>query len=113
MLLKSVIFHYHGLDEEESKILKETAEKLDAQEELTWANAFIAQDYITSFERARQYLNDIVGDMPKAKRLDYVNMVWEANHLKGYATEMEAQAIVRLARDWKIDEEFYKSLNFN
>ena len=37
LLLKSVIFHYHGLDEDEQKILDETAKQLDAQEELKWA----------------------------------------------------------------------------
>ena len=61
LLLKSVIFHYHGLDEDEQKILDETAKKYDAEEELKWANEFIANDYISAFERAREYLNKIIG----------------------------------------------------
>jgi hypothetical protein len=32
--------------------------------------------------------------------------VWESNNLKGYVTEMEATAMLKLARDWKVEEEF-------
>ena len=32
MLFQSLIFHYHGLDEDEEKIMKATAEELDANE---------------------------------------------------------------------------------
>ena len=57
LLLKSVIFHYHGLDEDEQKILDETAKKYDAEAELKWANEFIANDYISAFERANKTLS--------------------------------------------------------
>jgi hypothetical protein len=93
LLLKSVIFHYHGLDNEEKEILDNTAQKLDAWDELKWANDFIALDYYTAFERAREYLNEIVG------------MVWEANNAKGYVTEMEATAMLKLAKDWHVQKE--------
>lgn len=105
MLLKSVIFHYHGLDEIEKRDLDQTAEELMAQVEYEWAMNFIAQDYITAFERARDYLNEIIGDYPKDKRIELVNMVWQANNLKGYVTEMEATAMLRLAKDWNVQEE--------
>ena len=36
ILLKALIFHYHGLDEDEEKILLETADELNAEDELTW-----------------------------------------------------------------------------
>ena len=55
MLLKSLIFHYHGLDDDENKILTESAKAYDAIEELDWANAFIAEDYLSAFERARLF----------------------------------------------------------
>ena len=32
-------------------------------------------------------------------------MVWESNNLKGYVTEMEATAMLKLARDWKVEKE--------
>lgn len=105
MLLKSVIFHYHGLDETEKKDLDQTANELSAQEEYKWALGFIAQDYVTAFDRARDYLNNIIGDYPKNKRVELINMVWQANNLKGYVTEMEATAMLRLAKDWNVQKE--------
>jgi hypothetical protein len=105
MLLKSVIFHYHGLDEAERKDLEKTAEELEAPEEYKWALDFIGKDYITAFERAREYLNDIIADYPKDKRIELINMVWQANNLKGYVTEMEATAMLKLAKDWNVQKE--------
>ena len=105
LLLKAVIFHYHGLDEDEQKLLDEAAKKIDAQEELKWAMNFISQDYITAFERSREYLNESVGNYKKDLRLDYLDQVWKANNSKGYITEMEATAMLRLAKDWEVEEE--------
>ena len=94
LLLKSVIFHYHGLDEDEQKIL-----------ELKWANEFIATDYISAFERAREYLNKVIGKLDREKRLNYLDLVWKANNKKGYITEMEATAMLKLAKDWEVENE--------
>lgn len=105
MLLKSVIFHYHGLDEVERKDLDKTAADQDAHEEYQWAMEFIAKDYITAFDRARDYLNEIIGDYTKEKRTELINMVWQANNLKGYVTEMEATAMLKLAKDWNVQKE--------
>lgn len=105
MLLKAVIFHYHGLDEQEKNDLDKTAEELHAPEEYKWALEFVSQDYITAFDRARNYLNDIIGDYQKEKRIDLINMVWQANNLKGYVTEMEATAMLKLAKDWNVQHE--------
>ncbi|HYC84805.1 MAG TPA: hypothetical protein VEB86_06265 [Chryseosolibacter sp.] len=105
MLLKSVIFYYHGLDEMEKQDLDRTSEELDAAEEYRWATDYIAQDYVTAFERARAYLNNIIGDYSKEKRVDLINMVWQANNLKGYVTEMEATAMLKLAKDWNVQKE--------
>ena len=105
MLLKSVIFHYHGLDDAEKKDLDRTAEELEAHVEYKWALDFVAEDYITAFDRARNYLNDIIGDYTKEKRIELVNMVWRANNLKGYVTEMEATAMLKLAKDWNVQKE--------
>lgn len=105
MLLKAVIFHYHGLDESEKTDLENTAQTLDARDELKWALNYIAEDYVTAFDRARAYLNDIIGDYPKDERIKLINMVWEANNLKGYVTEMEATAMLKLAKDWNVEKE--------
>ena len=105
MLLKSVIFHYHGLDEAEIGELEKTSTELNAYAEYQWALDFIKQDYVTAFDRARDYLNNIIGDYPKNKRVELITMVWEANNQKGYVTEMEATAMLRLARDWNVKDE--------
>lgn len=105
LLLKAVIFHYHGLDEQEKVDLDAAAGRLDAREELAWAIEFIEKDQVTSFERARAFLNDIIGDYPRNKRVELIHMVWESNNLKGYVTEMEATAMIRLARDWNVENE--------
>lgn len=110
LLLKSIIFHYHGLDEEERQDLQHTAEEIDGLEELNWANEFIAEDYFNSFERAREYLNDVIGDYPKEKRVEHIAMVWKANNLKGYVTELEATAMIKLARDWKVEGDLIEML---
>jgi hypothetical protein len=105
MLLKSVIFHYHGLDDAEKQDLDKTSEQLNAHEEYEWALQYIAEDYISAFDRARTYLNQIIGDYPKEKRIELINMVWQANNIKGYVTEMEATAMLKLAKDWNVQKE--------
>ena len=32
-------------------------------------------------------------------------MVWQSNNLKGYVTEMEATAMLKLAKDWHVEKE--------
>ncbi|GHM99903.1 hypothetical protein WSM22_13930 [Cytophagales bacterium WSM2-2] len=105
MLLKAVIFHYHGLDEAEKQDLENTSQKLAATDALEWALDFISKDYITAFDRARVYLNEIIGDYPKNTRVELINMVWESNNLKGFVTEMEATAMLKLAKDWSVENE--------
>ena len=105
MLLKTVIFHYHGLDEAEKIDLEKTAEELEAHKEYSWALTFVSEDFITAFDRARSYLNNIIGDYPKEKRIELINMVWQSNNIKGYVTEMEATAMLKLAKDWNVQKE--------
>lgn len=105
LLLKAVIYHYHGLDQTEKADLENVSSTLDAKEELTWAFDFVAQDYITAFDRAREFLNHIIGDYPKPKRVEFINMAWQSNNAKGYVTEMEATAMLKLAKDWNVEKE--------
>ena len=105
MLLKAVIFYYHGLDEPEKRDLDESAARLDAEAEQKWAIDFISKDYVTAFERARVFLNEIIGDYPKDKRVELITMVWVSNNIKGYVTEMEVTAMLKLAKDWAVEQE--------
>src|SRR6185503_24587 len=106
MLLKAVIYHYHGLDELEKNDLEETSRQLDAIPEYEWSLDFVSRDYITAFERARESLNETISDYTREKRTELISMVWESNNLKGYVTEMEATAMLKLAKDWKVESEF-------
>ena len=106
LLLQSIIFQYHGLDDAEQQLLQQSAAELEGLEELGWAQEFISQDYLTAFDRARVFLQSI--DVPTPTKLDYLHRVWQLNNAKGYITEMEATAMLRLARDWKLEGELVK-----
>jgi hypothetical protein len=108
LLLKSVVFHFHGLDEGEQQILNETAEKLDASEELEWVTDFIASDQISAFGRAREYLNSLAANWDVETKLSYMTMVWDSTNRKGHITEMEAIAIMKLAKDWNVQKDLAK-----
>ena len=110
ILLKSLIFHYHGLDPDEKKLLDESVEKLGAHEELDWALTFISQDYMSAFERCREFLGKIFMKLDKQERIEHLVDVWEDNHKKGYVTEMETTAMINLAKDWSIEREFLNSV---
>ena len=103
MLLLSVIFHYHGFDEDEKVLLEEKADEFDAQKEKKWANEFIASDYLSAFDRARDYFKKEVTKLDLKTRVTYIEMVWKANNSKGFTTEMEARALVTLAKDWEVE----------
>jgi len=108
MLLNSLIYHYHGLDAEEEVLLEAVAVKYDAEEALSWANQFIAEDYISAFERSKQFLSPIFKSLPKDEAVNYLQEIWVGNHDKGYVTEMELSAMQQLAADWGISSEFTK-----
>lgn len=110
ILLKSLIFHYHGLDEEERMILEKAAKRLEAEEEMNWANNFIAQDYLSAYERSREFLSKVFNRMNKTDRLKYLLEIWEENYEKGYVTEMETTAMLNLAKDWGVDLDFMKTV---
>lgn len=111
MLLKSLVFHYHGLDDEEREILEASAKELNAIKEMEWANKFIADDYISAFERSREFLHKEFIKMPEKDRVDHLVEVWDANNTKGYLTEMETTAILTLSKDWKVEKDFLEKVN--
>ncbi len=105
LLLKLVIFNYHGLDEVEKKILVATATKLEALEELKWAYSFSEIDNITSFERAREFFKTTIASYEKDLKLDYIRLVWEDTNSKGYISEIEAMSMLKLAKDWGVQKD--------
>ncbi len=105
LLLKLVIFNYHGLDEEEKRILADTAEKLEALEELKWAYDFCEQDSLTSFERAREFFKTTIAQYDKDFKLEYIRLVWADTSSKGYVSEIEAMSMLKLAKDWGVQKD--------
>ena len=111
ILLKSLIFHYHGLDQDEKELLEESVKKLDASVEFDWALEFISRDYLSAFDRAREFLGKVFLKMEEDERIQHLLEVWEENHRKGYITEMETTAMINLAKDWSIEKAFLASVN--
>lgn len=105
LLLKSLIFSFHGLTDEEKGILEETAHKIDGNDELKWVLDFLSEDIHTAFERARVFFNQTIATYDSEKKLSYLKMAWEANSSKGHITEMEATAMLKLAKDWSVQRE--------
>lgn len=108
LLLKAIIFLYHELTEEENKLLIETAKSINAETELEWALEFIHEDVYTAYERTRDFLNSALKGESKEQKMDYLYDVWLATNQKGYITEMEALAMIKLARDWGVESDFIK-----
>lgn len=108
LLLKAIIFLYHDFTEEEIKLLENTASELDAREELKWAMDFVNEDVYTAYDRTRDYLKKALLKEAPNQKVNYLFDVWSATNLKGYITEMEALAMIKLARDWDVESEFIK-----
>lgn len=106
LLLNSVIFNYHGFDEEEQKILEASAKGMDAMQELKWVQGFVQEDVTTLFERARVFFKETILTYDKDTKVSFLNTVWEATNKKGHITEMEAMAILKLAKDWGVQRDF-------
>lgn len=105
LLLKLVIFNYHGLDLQEKRILSDTAAKLEASEELQWAFDFSNEDPVSAFDRARQFFNTTIATYDKDVRFSFVKNVWEDTQSKGYVSEIEAMSMLKLAKDWGVQKE--------
>ncbi len=105
LLLKAMVFYHHGLDEEESRVLRETAEGLGALPELQWVTDFVSTDVLTAFDRARTHLNELTAPWDTESKLHCLGLVWEVTNRKGCITEMEATTILKVAMDWKMQRE--------
>ncbi|HEX8546003.1 MAG TPA: hypothetical protein VF691_03515 [Cytophagaceae bacterium] len=105
LLLKLVIFNYHGLNDDEKKILSETAAKIEGEAELEWAYGFVGDDFFASLDKAREYFSETIATYDTETKLSYLNMVWDSTKSKGYISEMEATGILKMAKDWGVQKE--------
>ena len=108
LLLKYVIFNFHGLDIEEKKILQKDAEDIDGKQDLEWVEEFVGKDESTAFERSREFFRKTIATYDVSSKVSYLNIVWESTRTKGYISEMEATAILKLAKDWSVQKELLK-----
>jgi hypothetical protein len=111
ILLKTLIFHYHGMDEDERKILDDYVSELDAKEEYNWAIDFVSKDYLSAFERTREFLKRCFFKLSDKEKLQQLLETWEDNHKKGYVTEMETTALINISRDLEIEDLFVSEIN--
>ncbi len=105
LLLKAVIFQYHGLDNDEIAILEATADKCDGRQELEWALEFIKHDDLNALSRAREFFNDPNIEISSDLKMDFLTQVWHDNNIKGYITELEATGMLKVAKDWGLQSE--------
>ena len=110
LLLKAIIFLYHDFTEEERNILEKTAKNLNAELELSWTMDFINEDIYTAYERTRDYLKKALQNQNESQKVSYLYEVWTATNEKGFITEMEALAMIKLARDWGVETQFIKTV---
>ena len=52
-------------------------------------------------------------EFEKRKLLQFINLTWKANSEKGYITEMEATAMLKIAKDWQVDQELIEMVQPN
>ncbi|WMJ72491.1 hypothetical protein RCC89_04850 [Cytophagaceae bacterium ABcell3] len=105
LLLKAIIFSYHGIKDNEKSILAESAEQIDGSEELEWVYDFLNKDSVSTFERAKSFFQETIANYDTETKLAYLSETWDAASKKGYVTEMEAMAMLTLAKDWKVQKE--------
>jgi hypothetical protein len=106
LLLLVIIFNYHGLNDIEQQILKDTASRLDAQNELDWVSEFSLPSVDVTYDKIKDYINNCVSEYNDSKKLELLINVWNSNMQKGYISEMEATAMLMLSKEWKVQKEF-------
>lgn len=98
------IFYYHDMEDSKQRILADFSLSLSGQKELDWASQFVKQDILSSFTRSRTEVRNLLAADDKG-RIEVLGEVWEATKKKGYITEMEANLMLGLARDWNMESD--------
>ncbi|MCU0417726.1 MAG: hypothetical protein MUE33_11135 [Cytophagaceae bacterium] len=105
LLLHLIIFNYHGLDEKERVFLQDLARHHEAKEELQWAYDKVGDDYYSSYDAIHSWFDEMVTPLAPERRLWFLEKVWEANVNKGFISEMEATAMLKIAKRWSVQKE--------
>lgn len=113
LLLEYAIFRYHGFDDNERERLENDAAAMHAQAQLEKVYAFVGdilqktnQSEVAVFEATLRRIKEVFAQLPEERRLEYVIQVWNANKAKGYVTEIEAIAMLRVAKELNVQRGF-------
>jgi uncharacterized tellurite resistance protein B-like protein len=113
LLLEYAIFRYHGFDDNERERLENDAAAMHAQAQLEKVYAFVDdilqktnQSEVAVFEATLRRIKEVFAQLPEERRLEYVIQVWNANKAKGYVTEIEAIAMLRVAKELNVQRGF-------
>lgn len=113
LLLEYAIFRYHGFDDDERARLESDAASINAHAELEKVYAFVDdilqktnQSEVAVFEAALERIKEVFAELSEDRRLEYVIQVWNANKAKGYVTEIEAIALLKVAKELGVQRGF-------
>ncbi|NIK72565.1 putative tellurite resistance protein B-like protein [Thermonema lapsum] len=113
LLLEYAIFRYHGFDDNERERLENDAAAMHAQAQLEKVYAFVDdilqktnQSEVAVFEATLRRIKEVFAQLPEERRLEYVIQVWNANKAKGYVTEIEAIAMLKVAKELGVQRGF-------
>lgn len=108
-----ILFNYHGLSDIEQQILGETASKIEAVDELQWVKDYALPSVDITYDKIKAYINSALDNYTEAQKLTLLGNVWNTNMQKGYVSEMEATAMLMLAKEWKVQKEFILHIREN
>jgi len=100
------IFCFHDVEEEEKNILRNLAKIYNGEKELKWACNFVKTDILTSFERSKNKVIELLSSDNNDTKLYVLSKVWEATKDKGYINQNEAALLLGIARNWKLEKKF-------
>lgn len=110
-LLKLMVFFYPRPDEEEMDQLREKAALWKADDDRRWAIEFIDHEPATAFARTTEFVGEQFKGLSKAEREQFLDDIWHADLApRGYVTEMQAMALLKMAQGWGLQERLLKLL---
>ena len=100
------IFYYNNMEDEERSVLVNFSKKFDGELELKWACEFVKEDVLSAFTRSKEKVSTLLILEPEVVKLEILNLIWETTKNKGYITALEAQFLLNIAKEWKVETEF-------
>ena len=112
-LLLCSIFYYHDIEESERSLLLNYCNEFDGKSELDWASDFVKSDILTALKRSRTIVSDILEVESSKDKVEVLSKVWEATKTKGYITQIEANLLLGVSRDWNVESQLIDIVKSN